>query len=274
MPPPPGPKGFYFPDDAFFFHHGTGIISNQEENETIVEIGYPNGKLLWSYGHPAQTGSAPGYLHEPDDAYILKNGSVTVADADNCRILTIDASGSVVAQVGTTGVCTHTPGSSLASPNGDTPLPNGNFLISETKGSYISEYTPTGKLVWTTHVAIGYPSDPQVLGPDLYLTANYENPGGFVEFNQAGQILYQYQAANGINRLNQPSLVELVPSGVFMTNDDFRDRMAAIDPVTQALVWDYGVPDQPGTAPGQLAIPDGFDLLNPDGSTPTHPQTG
>ena len=49
-PPPPG--GFYFPDDAFFARHGTAIISNQEENETIVELAYPSGRLLWSYGHP------------------------------------------------------------------------------------------------------------------------------------------------------------------------------------------------------------------------------
>jgi hypothetical protein len=50
--------------------------------------------------------------------------------------------------------------------------------------------------------------------------------------------------------------------------------MAAIDPTTQALVWDYGVPDVPGTTAGYLNIPDGFDILNADGSTPTHPQTG
>ncbi len=274
MPPPPGPGGFYFPDDAFFIHHGTAIISNQEENETIVQIGYPSGKLLWTYGHPAQPGGAPGYLHEPDDAYLLKNGDVTVADADNCRILVISPGGSVLHQIGTTGSCVHNPPTGIGSPNGDTPLADGNFLISETKGSFISEYTPTGALVWTVHLPIGYPSDPQQLGPDLYLTADYENPGGIVEFNRAGQILYEYRATSGINRLNQPSLAELLPSGVFMVNDDYRNRMAAIDPTTQALVWDYGVPDVGGTAPGYLTIPDGFDILNPDGSTPTHPTTG
>ena len=66
--------GFYFPDDAFFIHGGTGIISNQEDNHTIVEIGYPSGKVLWQYGHPLQSGSAPGYLNQPDDAYLLKTG--------------------------------------------------------------------------------------------------------------------------------------------------------------------------------------------------------
>ncbi len=59
-----------------------------------------------------------------------------------------------------------------------------------------------------------------------------------------------------------------------MANDDYRNRMAAIDPTTQALVWQYGTPDVAGTGPGQLTIPDGFDIVNADGSTPTHPQTG
>ena len=274
MPPPPGPRGFYFPDDTFFIDHGTAIISNQEENETIVQIGYPSGKLLWSYGHAAQPGSAPGYLHEPDDAYLLKNGDVTVADADNCRILVISPAGSVVSQVGTTGSCVHNPPTGVGGPNGDTPLADGNFLISETKGSYITEYTPTGSLVWATHLDVGYPSDPQQIGPNLYMCADYSDPGGIVEFNRGGQILYTYRAMSGINRLNQPSLAELLPSGVFMANDDYRDRMAAIDPTTQALVWDYGVPDVPGTSAGYLNTPDGFDILNADGSTPTHPYTG
>jgi len=273
-PAPPGPKGFYFPDDAFFIHHGQAILVNQEENETLVEIAYPSGKILWTYGHPGQIGSGPGYLHEPDDAYLFKNGQITVADADNCRILILNPDASIAGQIGTTGVCTHHPPTSLGAPNGDTPLPDGNLLISEVTGSWVSEYTPSGQLVWTTHVAVSYPSDPQPLGPDLYLLADYATPGGIIEFDRAGNILYRYQPASGPGMLNQPSLVEQLPSGAFLANDDFGDRMVSIDPTTGALVWQYGVTDHPGTAPGLLNIPDGFDILLPDGSTPTHPQTG
>ena len=86
-PAPPG--GFYFPDDAFFTHGGTGIISNEEQNERIVQLAFPSGRLLWSYGHPGVAGSEPGYLHEPDDAYLLRDGTVSVADAQNCRVLLI-----------------------------------------------------------------------------------------------------------------------------------------------------------------------------------------
>jgi hypothetical protein len=42
--PSPGAPRFYYPDDAFFTGHGTAIISNQEENETIVKIAYPSGE--------------------------------------------------------------------------------------------------------------------------------------------------------------------------------------------------------------------------------------
>jgi hypothetical protein len=74
--------------------------------------------------------------------------------------------------------------------------------------------------------------------------------------------------------LDHPSLTELLPSGVFMTNDDYNHRMVATDPVTGALVWQYGVTGQRGTRPGLLNTPDGFDVLLPNGTTPTHRFTG
>jgi hypothetical protein len=271
---PSDPYGFVFPDDAFFIDQGQAIISNQEENETIVEIGYPSGKILWEYGHPKQPGTAPGYLHEPDDAYLLKNGQITVADAQNCRIVIINPDHTVAGQIGTDGRCVHDPPTAMGSPNGDTPLADGNVLISEINGSWISEYTPQGGLVWTTHVPVIYPSDPQQLGPDLYLVADYSKPGAFIYTNRSGQVLYRYGVASGPGMLNHPSLAERIPSGVIMINDDYANRMVAIDPVTGALVWQYGITDAAGTGAGMLNTPDGFDLLAPDGSTPTHAATG
>ncbi len=272
-------KAFYFPDDAFFVNHGTAIISNQENNNTIIELGYPSGKLLWTYGHPLQAGSANGYLRAPDDAYMLKNNDVVVADDQNCRVLFINPAGQVVHQIGKTGVCVHNPNVSIGSPNGDTPLFDGNILISEIIGSWVSEYTPQGKMVWSVHLPISYPSDPQQLGaspgvnPNNYLIADYANPGSILRFTRQGTILYHYKYSSGTGMLKYPSLVEMLPSGVFMANDDHRDRMVAIDPTTNALVWQYGVSDQPGTAYGMLHKPDGFDLLMANGTTPTHGAT-
>lgn len=270
--PPPG--GFYRPDDAFFARHGTVIISNQEDNETVVELAYPSGRVLWTYGHPRQAGSAPGYLNNPDDAYLLNNGEVVVADIKNCRILVVGAKGAAVTQLGTTGRCVHDPPRALASPNGDTPLADGNLLVSEIDGSFVDELSLSGHLVWTAHLPIGYPSDPQQLGPDRYLVADYERPGAILEFDRAGRVLYRYQPTQGPGALDQPSLAELLPSGVLMASDDHNDRMVAIDPATGALVWQYGVTGTPGASPGMLNTPDGFDVLGPGGTTPTHPGTG
>lgn len=272
-PPPRG--GFYFPDDAFFIRHGTAIISNQEDNHTLVEIAYPSGHILWRYGHPRTPGSAPGYLNTPDDTYLLHHGRISVADAKNCRVLILaEHTKRVVHQIGSPARCVHDPPAALGSPNGDTPLEDGNLLVSEINGSWIDEITPRGRLVWSTHLPIGYPSDPQQLGPDRYLVADYESPGGIVEFNRRGRIEYRYQPTQGGGVLDHPSLVERLPSGVFMVNDDYNHRMVAIDPSTKALVWQYGITRRAGTARGLLNTPDGFDLLAPDGTTPTHPTTG
>jgi len=229
-PAPPG--GFYFPDDAFFIHGGHGIISNEEQNERIVQLAYPSGKLLWSYGHPGVTGSEPGYLHEPDDAYLWRDGTISVADAQNCRVLLISHAKKVLREFGSPSACAHEPPKLPGSPNGDTPLPDGNLLVSEVNGSYIDEITRGGKLVWTYHPSSG--------------------PG----------------------MLDHPSLAERLPGGLIAVNDDYRHRLAIIDPKTRKVVWQYGHTDEPGRTHDYLNTPDGFDLLAPDGVTPTHPYTG
>jgi outer membrane protein assembly factor BamB len=270
----PPPEGFYFPDDAFFAKHGTAIITNEEEQHTIIEIGYPSGQVLASYGHSGQPGSSPGYLNQPDDAYLLADGRVTVADAKNCRILFLNPDFTFQSQIGTKRTCRHDLPSDVGYPNGDTPLANGNVLVSEINGSYVDELTPTGTVVWSIKLPISYPSDPQQLGPDLYLIADYAKPGGIYEFTREGQIVFSYTYAAGDQMLDHPSLTEQLPSGLLCVNDDYRHRVVIIDPHTKQIVWQYGQTDMAGTGPNQLNTPDGFDLLAPDNTTPTHPQTG
>ena len=57
---PRDPLRFYFPDDAFFTDHGTAIISNQEQNETIIKLAYPSGRIIWSFGHPGHRRDGTG----------------------------------------------------------------------------------------------------------------------------------------------------------------------------------------------------------------------
>jgi outer membrane protein assembly factor BamB len=177
-------------------------------------------------------------------------------------------------------VTVHNPSVSMGSPNGDPQLWDGNLLISEINGSWVSEYTPGGHLVWTVRLPISDLSDPQQLGAtpavnsDHYLIADYSDPGEVLQFDRDRQILSRYEAVAGPGMLNHPSLAEELLNGMYMINDDYNDRMVAIDPSNGALVWQYGLTGQPGTGPGELNIPDGFDVLGPGGTTPTHPQTG
>jgi outer membrane protein assembly factor BamB len=197
-----------------------------------------------------------------------------VADAQNCRVLLISPQKKILKQFGEPARCEHEPPRALGSPNGDTPLPDGNILVSEVNGSYIDEITPAGKLVWSVQLPIEYPSDPQQLGPDRYLVADYTDPGGIYEFNRAGKILWGYHPSSGRGMLNHPSLAERLPNGLICANDDYRHRVVIIDPRTRKIVWQYGRTDSPGRGPDHLKIPDGFDLLSPEGTTPTHSYTG
>lgn len=249
------------------------IVVNEENNEVVVRLAFPSGRLEWSYGHPGIAGSSSGYLHEPDDAYLLKNGQVVVADAQNCRVVLLSSSGTVVQQIGTTGVCVHQPPAALGLPNGDTPLPDGNLLISEINGSWVSEYSLQGRLVWTVQLPIAYPSDPQQIGPDRYLVADYTSPGGLYEFSRSGRIVWSYSVSSGPWMLDHPSLAERLPNGLLAVTDDYRHRIVVINPVTHSVVWQYGQTDAAGTARGFLNTPDGFDLLAPNGHTPTHSAT-
>ena len=267
-PAPPG--GFYFPDDAFFTHHGTQLIVNEEQNERIVRLSFPRGKVLWTYGHAGVSGSEPGYLHEPDDAYLWRDGTISVADAQNCRVLLISPRKKVLREFGDPASCEHEPPNRLGSPNGDTPLRDGNLLVSEVNGSYIDEITRKGKLVWSVQLPIAYPSDPQQLGSDRYLVADYTRPGGIYEFNRAGKILWSYHPSSGPGMLDHPSLAEPFPGGLIAVNDDYRHRLAIIDRHTRRIVWQYGHTDLPGPRP---RLPQHPRRLRPARSRRRHPHS-
>jgi hypothetical protein len=252
---------FTFDDDTFFTPNHRGIISNQEEQHTIQIVSYPQGKVVWTYGHVNQSGSAPGYLHTPDDAYQLPNGNRTVADVGNCRILFISPAKQVTRQIGTTGVCSHDPPRYLASPNGDTPMPNGATLVTEISGSWIDAISPGGRLLWSVRAPVSYPSDAQWLGNGRILLTEYSSPGRILIMTTGGKVLWQYGPSSGTGELNHPSLAIMLPNGRIAVNDDFRDRVIVIDRGTHKIVWQYGRTDQPGAASGHLRTPDGMDFL-------------
>jgi N-acetylneuraminic acid mutarotase len=255
-----GQPHLFFDDDTFFAPGGRRIISNQEDNQTIVEITYPRGRLVWSYGHAGVPGSTPGYLHTPDDAYVLRNGLVIVADASNCRVLELRGR-RIVRSIGQAGHCIHDPPRYLGPVNGDTPIPNGHILVSEIPGSYIDEFTLTGRLVHVYHAPVTYPSDPQLTRSGNILLADYTRPGGIVILDRrTGRLLWQYRVTHGPGMLDHPSLATMLPNGMIALNDDYNNRVIVIDPHTKKIVWHYGHA-RAGTAAGYLNTPDGFDFI-------------
>lgn len=252
---------FRFDDDTFFGPRHDRIISNQEDQDTIQIIWFPGGRILWRYGHVNVKGSAPGFLNTPDDAYLLTDGLVTVADAYNCRVLFVNTAHKVVREYGNAKNCTHDPPHAFGPINGATPLSDGGTLVSEINGSWIDNIGANGSLRWAVHAPVSYPSDPQLLGRSRILLADYANPGHVLIMTRAGRVVWRYGPASGAGKLDHPSLATQITPDLLAINDDFRDRVVLVSISKRRIVWQYGHTDRPGRANGYLNTPDGLDLL-------------
>jgi hypothetical protein len=257
----------FYDDDTFVEPGGEWVIANEEDNHAIVEVNLVNRRTKLLFGHPGEPGSDSTHVNTPDDAYMLPDGTFTVADASNCRILFIRAH-RIVRHYGSPGDCVHDPARSFTSVNGDTPLADGGVMVSEIQGNWIDEIGPGGRLRWAHKAPVGYPSDPQPLPGGRVLLADYSNPGHILIIDRHGRVLWRYGPAHGYGRLDQPSLAMALPNGDVAVNDDYRDRILVIDPRTNRIVWKYGHTDIPGTSYGHLNTPDGMDFipLNPNGT--------
>jgi outer membrane protein assembly factor BamB len=265
---------FKMPDDAFFSPDGTEIIATQEENFAVTLINIATHKIVWRYGLPGVHGSGPNRLWNPDDAMVLPNGDVVIADIINCRIIVVARGGHTVAHgYGQVGSCYHNPPLRFGSPNGAFPLSNGNWLVTEINGDWVSEMAPGGKVLWSTHPpGIAYPSDTNEIGPNRYLSVDYSFPGQIVIFDRAGRTIWRYRPT-GAFALNHPSLALPLPNGDILLNDDANHRVIVVDPRTNQVVWQYGVTARPGSTVGLLNNPDGLDLVPPYSLLGTHAAT-
>jgi hypothetical protein len=253
-------QSFHDPDDAFFTPGYRAISINEEFNETASLIDVRSHRLVWSFGHAGVAGSSFGYLSNPDDAYLLRNGQLMVADIRNCRVLFIDHAKRVVREIGHAGSCTHDPPRGLSSPNGATPLPDGGVLVTEI-GGWVDRLSRSGRLVFSIRTPTTYPSDAQLLPNGNILVAGFNTPGRIDELTPAGRVVWTYGPASGPGALDRPSLAVRWPNGMIAVTDDWHHRIVVIDPRTKQIVWSYGHDGAPGTAAGYLDKPDGLDLL-------------
>jgi hypothetical protein len=250
--------GLRQPDDAFFTPGFGSVITNEEFDDTLAQVSLRRRRVVWTYGHAGAAGSGPGYLHAPDDAYRLKSGVTTVADIRNCRIVQVRPDRTVLRVLG--GSCTHDPPRGFASPNGDTPLPDGSLLVTEI-GGWIDRLDRLGRLVWSVRSPVSYPSDAQLLPSGHVLVSGFTTPGRVVEMTRSGRVVWSFGSASGQNRLDRPSLAIRLPNGLVAINDDWRHRVILVNPHTGRIVWQYGHTDVAGSARGYLSKPDGMDFL-------------
>ena len=250
-------------DDVFFSPDGRSLMVNEEDNYDIHIIDYASRELVWSYGEPDTKGHATTQFNFPDDAHLLPDGNVVTADIRNCRILFIDREKSEVTQQwGKPGTCRHDPPRFVNLPNGITPLPGGDFLITEIPDAWITRITREGKVVWSMRAPhVRYPSDAYPTHDGKVIVADYSKPGRVVIFDPAtGKVVWEYIQKSGEAMLNHPSLALELPTGDIVLNDDWRNRVLVIDRQTKKIVWQYGVTDTAGHAPGYLSYPDGLDI--------------
>lgn len=252
-------------EDVNFSPDGKLLAVSEEDNYDVHIVDYEKKALTWTYGTPDVRGKAAGFLNYPDDAHLLPDGKFITADIRNCRVLIIDPKdNSIVTEWGTPGNCRHDPPHELGHPNGATPLENGDILVTEIAGSWISRITREGQVLWSVRAPnIRYPSDAfMTVDGRQVIVADFWKPGRVVIFDPATRkISWEYFVKAGERMLDHCSIArELPDTGDIFVVDDLRDRVLVIDRKSKDIIWQYGVTDTKGHKPGYLFYPDGFDI--------------
>lgn len=264
--PRPGRGGLPVPDDAFFSPDGREIVVTEEDVSAVTVIDVATRRVVYRYGAVGVPGSGPNRVSNPDDAMLLPNGSIVLADIKNCRLLLLRPPAHRPAQALGSPVrgCYHDPPRAWGSPNGAFPLAGGGTLVTEINGDWVDALSANGHVLWSTHPpGVSYPSDSNEVRRGLYLTVGWESPGVLETFDRTGRLHWRYRPRKGAAPLDHPSLALPLPNGDFLLNDDFNDRVIVIDPRTNQVVWQYGHTGVTGRAPGYLSRPDGVDLVPP-----------
>lgn len=266
---------FNVPDDAFFTPDGRYVLATEEDDFVISLIDIATHRIVWRYGTPGVPGAGPNQLDNPDDALMMPNGNIILADIKNCRILVVRPPYHHPLQIygTTTQACMHEPPQRYGSPNGAFPMADGRYLVTEINGDWVDSLSLSGSVSWSTNPpGVGYPSDTNEVRPGLLLTADYSDPGQVEEFTPAGQLVWRF-TGQGADTMNKPSLALPLPNGDILANDDYNQRVVVIDPHVNRIVWQYGHTGVSGSAPGYLYEPDGTDLAPPYSLTIVHRST-
>jgi len=256
---------FKAPEAAWFSPDQKQVVAVSEDTHILYVIDVATHKIVYTYGKAGVPGSGPNLLNRPDGVVMLPSREMWLPDAENCRIVMLSPGGqSIARQLGQTGNCVHNPPQTFDDPAGLFPMSNGNYLLTEGHGRWVSEMSLAGSVKWSVQVpgvsAIYATSE---AGPDRYVTVDHVLPGQVLTFDHTGRVLWRY-APTGAQTLNKPALAIALPNGDFMVSDKANNRVIIVDPRTNKVVWQYGHTGVAGATPGFLNNPTGMDLYPPN----------
>ncbi len=68
----------------------TDILITDQGNARIIEVTQKDHKIVWQYGKTGITGSGADELNNPNNAEVLTNGDILIADEGNNRVFEIN----------------------------------------------------------------------------------------------------------------------------------------------------------------------------------------
>jgi len=241
------------PDDAFYTLDCAHIVANSEFGQGALDVNRLTGAILWQIGRYLHRGRGLALLNNPDDAVPAADGSVWLADINNCRLLHLNgATGALLGMLGGHG-CRHNPPLQFSEPNGAFPTRGGSLVVTEISGSRVTWLNPNGSVRWSHRVPAAYPSDAMALPDGSVLLTDYSSFGAVLRVAANGAVLWRY-APRGAGQLNHPSIAIPLASNRIAICDDFGNRIIIVDPTTMRVVWEWS-----GNAVYHLVRPDGLD---------------
>jgi hypothetical protein len=181
----------------------------------VVALG-PDGKVRWQFGE----------LGGPNDARLLPNGRVLVAERNSSRVTERDTTGRIVWEK-------RVEGSAIAAHR----LPGGNTLI--TTWNQILEVRADGKVAWT-HSEPGGMRYATLARSGRILAINAA--GQVLELDRAGKVLRTITPAQYANGAGYWASVEQVSSGHYLLALGTSRRVIEIDDAGKVL-WETEVPN-------------------------------
>jgi outer membrane protein assembly factor BamB len=222
-------------DDAHYAPDGITIVANSAATSTVIAIDRTTGGILWQAGTIGKSGRGTNAFSSPDDAVTALDGSTYFADILNCRIVQLSSMGTFVRELGD-GRCVHDPPRSYASPNGAYPTADGDIIVTEITGSWISRIGADGALRWAIRAPMTYPSDAMAYPDGTVLVSDYVSPGQILRLAPDGTVVWRFDAGR---KLRNPSSAVPLAENRVAVSDDFGSRVLIVDPTTNEIVREY-----------------------------------